>query len=852
MQFTELMMLYTAPLYWGPSPSFYAQQLKYLLLHLLDPKKPGFGRLKAHSSSGDDDTFGWRKNDQDAVQWILDTYEEVWLPGAKLLEEQGQVASEHVFNFYVRHRAEMFLDEKRLAACLDDEANVPRGTYLGFSVDWSLSSRSSLLWAPQLRICNYWPHSRSLAPDPLAKVSVPSPLEPEAAADVLEQDFWQRVETHFRNLRYHFGLGEAALVSGPLQFLSPAFYYARPTAMPATPEKFLDSTHLPTLETLSRTTLGTHDLLSADVIGAFLQGNLLTFRREIQQGNNLRAYYLVVPWLPAEGEWAEEVESELCFIAADMLAYIEFDAGYKVADIVTDLEMPQKSMTLWESTLNDAASKARNLQHLVAFESSGSRQKAATFKLVRQLRSSLLRLEAQVLTKTSDVLRLEMSWRTAMEGTTRFARRALTARPLPQVASLLENLRDTGPYKLYEEQVNLAARQAQQLRENFRGVSTALQDVLDQEQREEQEREERRGRVLSYGLAALVTVTAFPILIGELDWEQLQDEISKWSGVVKWIGGIFQTSHSSLVFVATVSASILIALLLGIILLTFLRLDRRRRVWTFLLPDQRRKSKVAKSGRKIVKVGQLARGAEPAIVELQKVASDSVAVAGSNEPEPVAALRQEIDAKDKEACNLLVEVWTWLDGRPQDPELRPVLVKVWNWLLGRPQKSKPQDTADAQALHAEVDRFIIRAELLDNRLVPFPLPLALCLYRYRVDVVSDFEFQQVLNWYGFTDEEVKKIKNIVEQNKHLPPRGFVNTLRQNGVSALHDKRIMPPTDEPSLPSLADGEGHPEPGATLQTRVDEVPDSPLTDPSLNSLQHGNTDGDGAARPDDDAG
>lgn len=67
MQFTELMMLYTTPLYWEPSASFHARQLKEFLLYLLDPEKPGYGVLL------DESTSYWHEDD--AIQWIEDTYE---------------------------------------------------------------------------------------------------------------------------------------------------------------------------------------------------------------------------------------------------------------------------------------------------------------------------------------------------------------------------------------------------------------------------------------------------------------------------------------------------------------------------------------------------------------------------------------------------------------------------------------------------------------------------------------------------------------------------------------------------------------------------------------------------------
>src|SRR5215204_5284138 len=171
MQFTELMILHSAPLYWEPRPSFHAKQLRGFLLYLLDPDKRGYGALLDERALRDESVPAWREDD--AIQWIEDAYEQVWLQGANALEDYGKKVSQTVFDtLYTKRKATVFLDAERLEACL--EANVPDRTCISFSVDWSFIG--SVVWTPQLRICNYWPHASSLAPDPPAGVfSPPSP-----------------------------------------------------------------------------------------------------------------------------------------------------------------------------------------------------------------------------------------------------------------------------------------------------------------------------------------------------------------------------------------------------------------------------------------------------------------------------------------------------------------------------------------------------------------------------------------------------------------------------------------------------------------------------------------------------
>jgi hypothetical protein len=45
MEFTNLMLIYTEPLYWEPRPLFHAEKLRDFLFTLLDPQKPGFAFL---------------------------------------------------------------------------------------------------------------------------------------------------------------------------------------------------------------------------------------------------------------------------------------------------------------------------------------------------------------------------------------------------------------------------------------------------------------------------------------------------------------------------------------------------------------------------------------------------------------------------------------------------------------------------------------------------------------------------------------------------------------------------------------------------------------------------------------
>lgn len=85
-----------------------------------------------------------------------------------------------------------------------------------------------------------------------------------------------------------------------------------------------------------------------------------------------------------------------------------------------------------------------------------------------------------------------------------------------------------------------------------------------------------------------------------------------------------------------------------------------------------------------------------------------------------------------------------------------------------------------------------------QRLNPFPLPLSLCYFRYvsrhyvARSIVSEFEFEQVLNGYGFEDSEVAAIDQWVEKWGSMGARDLMDRLRELGVTAMHPRPIQAP------------------------------------------------------------
>ena len=275
---------------------------------------------------------------EDAVQWIENTYQQVWHAGGRLYKKNSFAHHADVYKLFVEHKPEIFLDKQRVIACLKaqgvtlpddpDVTATSHDIYIGLSIDWS-DVRGILLWTPQLRISNYWPESRQLAPPPHAYTSPPPTIDAETAADILWYHF-RELTSSFQSLCDAFGLRPIwTATMNSQQFFPPYFSYAKPTSMPDDPEEFLSPSSLSALEPFARACLRTYDLLSTDVTASLLRRKLLTFRREISIETVLSSVYLVIPWLPeGAGQWAK-MEEDVCFIA-DQLSCMDFAAQQRL------------------------------------------------------------------------------------------------------------------------------------------------------------------------------------------------------------------------------------------------------------------------------------------------------------------------------------------------------------------------------------------------------------------------------------------------------------------------------------------------------------------------------------------
>jgi hypothetical protein len=842
VRFTRLMLLHTRPMYWEPRPVYHSERLKDFLIHLLDPQKPGYAAVV---QQGD---IEWKVGNQ-AISLVRTAYEGLWLPLSRLLKD-SQISSQQAFQLFAQHKMEIFLDSERFLACCEGQFHIDLSEYLkrdtfyiGLSIDWSHSK--SFVWSPQLRISNFWPISRKLAPEPPQEYAEPSSASPSKAAGILEDWFWKVVETDFTKLRYHFDLGSAGMPFKGQHLLPPVFYYAEPDPLPSEPEVLLEFPHRSALETLCQPLLGTQDPRSADVAGAVLENSLFTLRREIVRPKGTQAYYLILPWWQDSSERVE-VERELVFVA-DKWFFVEFALGFQAYDLLTDVDLWASPMRLWGGTLSTSSEITSKLHNYIAFVCD-SQQRRSAFRLAAELRATLARLESSVLRVTSNILKFRMKVEQSTEEAVLYAKQAFTSRPLPRVKNLLDAISEFFVFRRAYSVAGMTNEFAERLRNDYAAVESALQELnqreaQEQKEREEearrvmQEREERNQRRLNKILAILAGISALPILIGQLNWNDIKTIIeTKWKNisVLSEIGGILKSVHPWLVFIAIISVSAAIIYLM----------------YT-LIPRQGSKSQgKTPPGDELPKVGQLIVDlwrhhelAVPVVRKMRLITFVSRQIPEHTESDEILDLRRRVHQLDIRGTELLHEIWKQMTKLKSEHEMHRN--NVLNMLsdpeagggqqpsLGRKSRrllrwremsnlSEAQQADDAfQELKAITYLFIALTELFDNRPVPFALPLCLCVFRYKStefvqeSIVSDFEFEQVLNTYGYTDEEVQLIDakansplaQIEGYENHplasqggrvrdLPVDEFVRFLSEKlELSAQHKRLHIQPSDQ---------------------------------------------------------
>ena len=794
MKFGDLAMIYTSPFFWKVQDN-YADRLRNFLLAILSSEGPGRVRVAVPKNNpplgpahlprnghlltlpgqpGEQESTGgdrlhryWWKEGHDATAY-LDAFHDLVRNLEKgdfeAMYDQIWSHSFHAFIDSVRFR---HLLESRLGQ-IDEDAGLKaelegsnvtarirgalqsidweRPFFVDFRVKWSFPG--TLLGTPQLRISNFWPADMSPTPDDLEDTHS---IEPDEAVDILK-GYWLDVETGFRNFRYSFLIGEIDIRLEQRSPVPPVFYYAEPvydeeSERPPTPESLLGRAHLGSLEKLARRLLRTHDLLSSDVTGAFLEGNLLTFRQLLQIQDEFQPHYLIIPWTPSgedwsnrsESDWSEEVDWETAFVS-DHLAYFETAGHLEALSVTNALAEADQTIERSRSILDRAAEHVVGLQDALSFEPHAERKRA--YQRVSNLQALISKQEVKTARSTDHVVRQNMEWPAQSEDTLDKRRQAFTLRQVERLNRL--DLNDIGSYPLIRSRVAVAIQKAKQFSEHFQAIATALQNMLDREEREERASDDRNQKLLSYGLALLAVVTAFPIVIGQLSWENLRkDEMPSW-GRLRWFGHILEFSHSPLVIVASLLA--LIGIVGLVILISMSRLRRR-----------------ASAGGPPI-LGRLSKAwwhAKQAQKSIDLLVSIPHSAGWESFPEIFAA-RDAIREQDLQACL--------------------ILSKDWRRSRHAPRAVHSSDENELERIIRDIDEFLIEVEGLDTCPKPFPLPITACLLRHwgrespLLNLVPEEVIQQTFVLLGCDPARIPEMIRIAGNRRRPWTESFVRGL----------------------------------------------------------------------------
>lgn len=768
IQFDKLTLISTSPSWWMlhreervhdgvPDPLSHGEKLRDLLRGILGAHE-GTGHLgKLRPGSRRVDT--WLDEIQ-ALKWVEDAFDNVWQPAEERLESSRRNARE-AYERFVENGAVLFFDVSRLRAAVDfvelkrqwdafrihnsppDHVASPMSileeiepslgnAYLSFRLDWSFAGaagRGSLAWAPQLVILNYWPESRDLAPEPPADVAPPAPVEPEAAARMLEDRLYRGVHAYFRIFRdLQHGLGSADVG----EFSVPVFYFAAPVDPPIDPEAYLSPALVRELTPFGRINMGARDLRSEDISGGVLYGSFLVLRREHepQRRNIVSDYFLLLP-SPLPNETWPEVEFTLCG-ALDAVAYAHFtardhtiDLASLITDTQTDLETWEARGIVWDLLLQDVPTLLAEFQRELGSRTRRSRE---LFIMLNRLQLALTRAHRSVAASADRLVRLDEEVSEGLlEACQRCAAwiRRIPFRPVPHLRRLEEFPTAEGSYPLIEgwlARPRLQGRlrgsegQASSLLRRIESYRVFADEMLSVERWQEQDRADQNQQRLTYGVAVLTVFTVFPLILGHLDWAELNDALQHSPNFLRWIADPARYIHAwgvGPVLLIGLAVAVSATVLVGIQLVsTFLRRE-------------------ASSGRASL-------AAAWAIAER------------ASSPRYTTSLR----TADSQACLKLLEAAAALSDR------------------------RTVDGARAH-LRRELDRLVISIEILSNRPDNFRLPKALLLLRYKLAALivatdwqrpaataalaSDEETRAALTGAGLSEEQAVRLMEAADR-----------------------------------------------------------------------------------------
>ncbi|MEA2843174.1 MAG: hypothetical protein QOJ69_845 [Actinomycetota bacterium] len=467
------------------------------------------------------------------------------------------------------------------------------------SLDLNLALVGGERWlVPQLRLSDYWPRNRQLAPDPSRVVQRGHAPDgdrrsPSETGLTLNNSLWMAADDAVQELLTSAGIVPVEMKVHGYHLRPPTFYSAQSVTPPPTPDEFLGPEFLPSVRLLCRETLECDDPRSDQVAGLFVEGNVALLRREFVFPSEAPQYawfnakrtenhYLCLGWHDThDPDDLARIEWDLCF-AAQRLSLLDIRIGVGLAELVAENAEHDRRAEPLETWLRQKNTDITKLQKEAVRARRGKRRKK--FGKMAGIGGELYGRRPQIIAAVGQADRIERAVQHVVDDAAEQTEKALTFRALADLQPLTgTRLRSSPMAKVVRRQVEDSKRVIVSVSNESEKLSAFLDSAVAIERREAERRSSRHQKVLNYVLAALAGVTALGIIVGQIDDAKVKKAADGWGGPfgVFDLLGRFATNLSGpwrddFMVVGVLAAFLVIAMLVGI---------AAYGVWTFFSGD---------------------------------------------------------------------------------------------------------------------------------------------------------------------------------------------------------------------------------------------------------------------------
>ncbi len=549
--FRQRMVLITRPYEWNPESK---ARWAHLLAKVLEGGRPGRAEWAPPVP----------RDESQPVDPEIKTREASWSPSAEP-ELVPDVGNDDEWT----HEAlgTLFLTGPRLFSLMAESkeasAFAPRAPRTVFSLQLNLATIDHKPYlVPQLRMSDYWPFNRQLAPR-RQRATVAKPAA--ATEKILNDDLWVAADNAFGRFLRDERLTAEPVEAIQYEFRPPVFYFSVPADPPSGPGGFLENEAFTAVRILCHDTIGSVDPCSEQVVGFLVEGSVLMLRREYvlpieapqYQGfrkPRTEIHHLCLGCLTTAPDDVVRMEWDLCFAAQRLsLLDIRTTIGLSTMDKrVTQALSSLERLSAGRETLEQEVDRIVRGQL-----PSAERVPAHLDDVQRQLLDTRLSLLRQI--RVVDLLDRDAA--ELVEDAATKTERALTYSSVDGLQPLTgARLRSSPAATIPSNQMRTATRQAARMRDDVDTLSAYFDAVaarvrtetqrreLDREKaaaererhhREEQEQHEqslaRRQARLTIGLSILAAATVVGLVVGQFQRKDVEDAYNRL-GSWKWIG----------------------------------------------------------------------------------------------------------------------------------------------------------------------------------------------------------------------------------------------------------------------------------------------------------------------------